>query len=90
MNLKKYVSGMSETVFKSQDLGLRIQKKILSRMASKNIAKTFIDGTTASLLDNLYRLCKLHVIVLFNLFEEIVIFHFDFLERKQSQGGESN
>ncbi|SPP72976.1 tumor necrosis factor alpha-induced protein 8-like protein isoform X1 [Drosophila subobscura] len=51
---------MADNVFKSQDIGLRAQKKILSRMATKNIAKTFIDGTTASLLDNLYRLCKLH------------------------------
>ncbi|XP_065369466.1 protein salivary glands marred isoform X2 [Calliphora vicina] len=51
---------MADGVFKSRDIGLRAQKKILSRMATKNIAKTFIDGTTASLLDNLYRLCKLH------------------------------
>ncbi|KAH8309619.1 hypothetical protein KR059_012391 [Drosophila kikkawai] len=51
---------MADNVFKSHDIGLRAQKKILSRMATKNIAKTFIDGTTASLLDNLYRLCKLH------------------------------
>ncbi|XP_023036787.1 tumor necrosis factor alpha-induced protein 8-like protein isoform X3 [Drosophila tropicalis] len=51
---------MTDNVFKSQDIGLRAQKKILSRMATKNIAKTFIDGTTASLLDNLYRLCKMH------------------------------
>lgn len=52
---------MADGVFKSRDIGLRAQKKILSRMATKNIAKTFIDGSTASLLDNLYRLCKLHV-----------------------------
>ncbi|KAM7346018.1 tumor necrosis factor alpha-induced protein 8-like protein sigmar isoform 3-T10 [Cochliomyia hominivorax] len=51
---------MADGVFKSRDIGLRAQKKILSRMATKNIAKSFIDGTTASLLDNLYRLCKLH------------------------------
>lgn len=51
---------MADNVFKSHDIGLRAQKKILSRMATKNIAKTFIDGTTASLLDNLYRLCKMH------------------------------
>lgn len=52
---------MADSAFKSRDIGLRAQKKILSRMATKNIAKTFIDGTTASLLDNLYRLCKMHV-----------------------------
>ncbi|KAH8272853.1 hypothetical protein KR018_004777 [Drosophila ironensis] len=51
---------MADNVFKSQDIGLRAQKKILSRMATKNIAKVFIDGTTASLLDNLYNLCKMH------------------------------
>ncbi|KAI9579464.1 tumor necrosis factor alpha-induced protein 8-like protein isoform X1 [Glossina fuscipes] len=51
---------MGDGAFKSRDIGLRAQKKILSRMATKNIAKTFIDGTTASLLDNLYRLCKIH------------------------------
>ncbi|XP_037949936.1 tumor necrosis factor alpha-induced protein 8-like protein isoform X2 [Teleopsis dalmanni] len=51
---------MADTAFKSRDIGLRAQKKILSRMATKNIAKTFIDGTTASILDNLYRLCKTH------------------------------
>lgn len=27
-------------------------------MASKNIAKVFIDEATASLLDNVYKLCK--------------------------------
>ncbi|XP_017839927.1 tumor necrosis factor alpha-induced protein 8-like protein isoform X2 [Drosophila busckii] len=51
---------MADNVFKSHDIGLRAQKKILSRMATKNIAKTFIDGTTASLLDNLYKLCRMH------------------------------
>ncbi|TMW47448.1 hypothetical protein DOY81_007473 [Sarcophaga bullata] len=51
---------MADSVFKSRDIGLRVQKKILSRMATKNIAKAFIDGSTASLLDNLYRLCKFH------------------------------
>ncbi|XP_024086401.1 tumor necrosis factor alpha-induced protein 8-like protein isoform X1 [Cimex lectularius] len=44
--------------FKSRDIGLRAQKKILSRMANKNVAKMFIDDTTASLLDNLYRMAK--------------------------------
>lgn len=57
---------MADSAFKSRDIGLRAQKKILSRMATKNIAKTFIDGTTASLLDNLYRLCKMHVSARYN------------------------
>ena len=49
---------MTDNAFKAKDIGLRAQKKILSRMASKNIAKVFIDETTASLLDNVYRLTK--------------------------------
>ncbi|XP_037025955.1 tumor necrosis factor alpha-induced protein 8-like protein isoform X2 [Bradysia coprophila] len=51
---------MTDNAFKARDIGLRAQKKILSRMATKSIAKTFIDGTTASLLDNVYRLAKIH------------------------------
>jgi len=49
---------MSDNAFKAKDIGLRAQKKILSRMASKNIAKVFIDETSASILDNVYRLTK--------------------------------
>jgi Domain of unknown function (DUF758) len=48
------------SVFRAKDVGLRTQKKILSRMASKNIAKMFIDENTASLLDNIYTLIKQH------------------------------
>lgn len=59
---------MTENAFRARDIGLRAQKKILSRMATKTIAKTFIDGTTASLLDNIYRLAKLHVSVSFLFF----------------------
>lgn len=44
--------------FKARDIGLRAQKKILSRMASKNVAKVFIDDTSASILDNVYKLAK--------------------------------
>ncbi|XP_049530062.1 tumor necrosis factor alpha-induced protein 8-like protein isoform X1 [Anopheles darlingi] len=51
---------MTDNAFKAKDIGLRAQKKILSRMATKNVAKVFIDGTTASLLDNVYRLVKVH------------------------------
>lgn len=59
--LSPSVAVMTDNAFKARDIGLRAQKKILSRMATKNIVKTFIDGTTASLLDNVYRLAKLHV-----------------------------
>lgn len=47
--------------FKARDIGLRAQKKILSRMANKNIAKMLIDDTTASILDQLYKLAKQYV-----------------------------
>ncbi|CRL01789.1 CLUMA_CG015005, isoform A [Clunio marinus] len=49
---------MTDNAFRAKDIGLRAQKKILSRMASKNVAKVFIDETTSSLLDNVYRLTK--------------------------------
>lgn len=44
--------------FRARDIGLRAQKKILGRMANKNVAKVFIDETTGSLLDNVYKLAK--------------------------------
>lgn len=52
---------MNSNAFKAQDIGLRTQKKLLSKMAgNKTVVKTFIDDTTASILDNLYKLVKLH------------------------------
>jgi hypothetical protein len=53
--------------FKAGDIGLRAQKKILSRMANKNVAKVFIDDTTSSLLDNVYKLAKAYVSVFFQM-----------------------
>ena len=38
--------------FDSKGLGLRVQKKLLGKMAGKKIAKAFIDDTTSSVLDN--------------------------------------
>jgi len=49
---------MADSNFKSRDIGLRAQKKLLSRMANKSIAKAFIDDTTSQLLDNLHRLAR--------------------------------
>lgn len=49
---------MTDNAFNAKSIGLKAQKKILGSMASKNIAKVFIDETTASLLDNVYRLTK--------------------------------
>lgn len=54
---------MTENAFKASDIGLRAQKKILSRMSNKNVVKVFIDDNSASLLDNLYKLAKIHVCV---------------------------
>ncbi|KAK8762186.1 hypothetical protein V5799_026542, partial [Amblyomma americanum] len=44
--------------FHAKDIGLRVQKKLLSRMSNKSVAKAFIDDVSASLLDNLYKLVK--------------------------------
>lgn len=65
---------MTENAFRARDIGLRAQKKILSRMATKSVAKTFIDGTTASLLDNIYRLAKLHVSSIYRMCSVLIEF----------------
>lgn len=44
--------------FDSKSIGLRAQKKMAGRMASRKIAKVFIDETSGRLLDNLYRVAK--------------------------------
>nr|CAG4651424.1 EOG090X0GLS [Simocephalus serrulatus]SVE94576.1 EOG090X0GLS [Simocephalus serrulatus] len=44
--------------FRARDIALKAQKKILSRMSSKGVAKVFVDDKMGSLLDNVYRLCK--------------------------------
>lgn len=44
--------------FKAKDIGLRAQKKLLSHVSNKSVAKVFIDDTAGSLLDNVYRLVK--------------------------------
>ncbi|GAB6018733.1 hypothetical protein CHUAL_000408 [Chamberlinius hualienensis] len=49
---------MADSGFKSRDMGLRTQKKILSRMATKSIAKAFIDDTTGQLLDDLHSMAR--------------------------------
>lgn len=45
--------------FNSKSVALRAQKKLLGKMASKNMAKAFVDDTTGDLLDQLYRLAKI-------------------------------
>nr|CAG4642137.1 EOG090X0GLS [Eurycercus lamellatus] len=44
--------------FRARDIALKAQRKILSRMSTKGVAKVFIDDRMGSLLDNVYRLCK--------------------------------
>nr|CAG4643576.1 EOG090X0GLS [Ilyocryptus agilis] len=44
--------------FRAKDIALKAQKKILSRMSTKSVAKAFVDDRMGSLLDNVYRLCK--------------------------------
>ena len=44
--------------FNSKGLGLRVQKKLASKMSTKSVAKVFIDELTGQLLDNVYLLVK--------------------------------
>lgn len=44
--------------FRARDIALKAQKKILSKMSTKSVAKVFIDDRMGSLLDNVYRLIK--------------------------------
>lgn len=44
--------------FDSKSVGLRAQKKLLGKMTSKKIAKTFIDDVSGRLLDNLYKVAR--------------------------------
>ncbi|KAG0726904.1 Tumor necrosis factor alpha-induced protein 8-like protein 1 [Chionoecetes opilio] len=44
--------------FRARDISLKAQKKLLSKMSNKTLAKSFIDDTLASVLDNLYSLFR--------------------------------
>jgi len=50
---------MADT-FKARDISLRAQKKLLGKMTNKNVAKTFIDDTSASILDRTYDLARVY------------------------------
>ena len=52
------VSVAAEGNFDSRSLGLRAQKKLAGKLASKKIAKQFIDDTSGRLLDNIYKAAK--------------------------------
>ena len=44
----------------SQSIGLRIQKKLASKMSSKGVAKMFVDEQNSRILDNLHELVELY------------------------------
>lgn len=47
--------------FRARDIAMKAQKKILSRMSTKSVAKVFVDDRMGALLDNVYKLCKTYV-----------------------------
>lgn len=48
----------NNSAINSHSLALRVQKNLASKMASKQVAKVFIDETTGRILDNLFKLAK--------------------------------
>lgn len=52
---------MASENFKAKEIGLRAQKKLLSRMSNKTTLKLFIDDASAAILDNAYKLFKHYV-----------------------------
>ena len=46
---------MGDESMKSKDLAIKAQKKILGKMASKNLTKLLIDDKTAELLDESWK-----------------------------------
>ena len=47
-----------EPCLKSHTLGMRMQKKILGKMASRSVARHFIDDDAGKILDALYNFLK--------------------------------
>ena len=45
---------MASSGFSSQNLGLRVQKKVLGKLSNKTLAKTFVDDELSKLLDTLH------------------------------------
>lgn len=56
-----FVIAMASENFKAKDIGLKAQKKLLSRMSNKTAVKMFIDDRSGAILDNTYRLFKQYV-----------------------------
>lgn len=44
--------------FSSKSFAIQAQKKVLGKLASKNVAKVFVDDTTSRLFDQLYAIAK--------------------------------
>ncbi|CAN9500419.1 unnamed protein product [Ophioblennius macclurei] len=44
--------------FSTKSLALQVQKKLMSKMATKSVASLFIDDTSSEVLDELYRVTK--------------------------------
>lgn len=44
--------------FNSKNFAIQAQKKVLGKLASKNVAKVFVDDTMSALFDNLYTIAK--------------------------------
>lgn len=53
-----FVTLVAEGQFDSKNIGLKAQKKLIGKLASKKIAKAFIDETSGRLLDNLHKCAK--------------------------------
>ncbi|EDV21142.1 uncharacterized protein TRIADDRAFT_30950, partial [Trichoplax adhaerens] len=47
--------------FSSKKMAIRVEKKLLGRMATRGLAKMFIDDSVGSLLDNIYTMAKLEM-----------------------------
>ena len=50
----------TQSSVKSHTLGMRIQKKILGKMASRSVARHFIDDDAGRILDILYTFLKVY------------------------------
>ena len=55
------VAGAKESGFNSKKLGLKIQEKVIGKVANKMIMKLFIDENLATLLDALHLILKLEL-----------------------------
>ncbi|XP_072038096.1 tumor necrosis factor alpha-induced protein 8-like protein isoform X2 [Amphiura filiformis] len=49
---------MADGGFNSKSIGLSVQKKVLTKLGTRNTVKNFISDEIAQLLDNVYHLCK--------------------------------